>query len=111
MTSLCFKINGNVKVSKDNKIVIATKTDIHLRLNLDQNKLKFKFLTAIFGLTVISIGCTGQRDNSLNAMCVNLHITVSKKLQHSDSQVCPSIPTNTATLQGRGHFNWPTSEP
>lgn len=48
MTSLCFKINGNVKVSKDNKIVIATKTDIHLRLNLDQNKLKFKFFNSYF---------------------------------------------------------------
>lgn len=57
------------------------------------------------------MGCTGQRENFFNAMRVNLQITVSKKLQHSDSQVCPSIPTNTATLQGRGHFNWPTSEP
>lgn len=52
-------------------------------------------------------------------VCVTLHKHVcncalskkKKKLQHSDSQVYPSIPTNTAaTLQGWGHFNWPTSE-
>lgn len=52
--------------------------------------------------------CTGL----LNAICVNLLISVSKKNGNIlTSQVCPSIPTNTDALQGRGHFNWPTSEP